>query len=68
MRRGVWILAVVLLVGGCARQAPKHFTHEVLNRMTPIKDQGDSERIVRPAGSMPCWLPLRQNTSHGATP
>jgi len=47
MRRGVWILAVVLLVGGCARQAPKHFTHEVLNRMTPIKDQGDSET---------CWI------------
>lgn len=47
MRRGAWILAVVLLVGGCARQAPKHFTHEVLNRMTPIKDQGDSET---------CWI------------
>lgn len=47
MRRGVWILAVVLLVGGCARQVPKHFTHEVLNRMTPIKDQGDIET---------CWI------------
>ena len=51
MRRGALVLAVVLLVGGCTRQVPKHFTHEVLNRMT-----------------MPCWLPLRQNTSHGATP
>ena len=47
MRRGVWIRAVVLLVGSCARQVPKHFTHEVLNRMTPIKDQGDSET---------CWI------------
>ena len=28
-------------------EKPKHFTHEVLNRMTPIKDQGDSET---------CWI------------
>ena len=47
MRRGALVLAVVLLVGGCTRQVPKHFTHEVLNRMTPVKDQGDSET---------CWI------------
>ena len=31
----------------CCTEKPKHFTHEVLNRMTPIKDQGDSET---------CWI------------
>ena len=40
-------LAVFLLFAGCGLQEPKHFTHEVLNRMTPIKDQGDSET---------CWI------------
>ena len=36
------LLCLVLTVG-CGWQEPKHFTHEVLNRMTPIKDQGESE-------------------------
>ena len=31
----------------CARKIPRHFTHEVLNRMTPVKDQGDSQT---------CWI------------
>ena len=39
------LLAAVLL-GGCRRE-PLHFTHEVLNRMTPVKDQGDSQT---------CWI------------
>lgn len=43
---GIALLFLVLLTG-CARQEPKHYTHEVLNRMTPIKDQGDSET---------CWV------------
>ena len=49
-----WILVGVtlftvhsILFTSCARKAPKHFTHEVLNRMTPIKDQGDSPT---------CWI------------
>ena len=36
-----------LLFTSCTTQEPKHFTHEVLNRMTPIKDQGDSQT---------CWV------------
>ena len=28
---------------GCDRQAEKHYTHEVLNQMTPIKDQGKTQ-------------------------
>lgn len=39
-------MALVLCLG-CAKQEPKHFTHEVLNRMTPIKDQGKSQT---------CWI------------
>ena len=32
---------------GCTKEPPKRFTHEVKNRMTPVKDQGDSET---------CWI------------
>ena len=39
-------MALVLCLG-CAKQEPKHFTHEVLNRMTPIKNQGKSQT---------CWI------------
>ena len=37
----------VLLLLSCARQEPRHFIHEVLNRMTPVKDQGESQT---------CWI------------
>ena len=46
MKRVVYLFLAVMLCG-CMQQEPKHFTHEVLNRMTPIKDQGDSET---------CWI------------
>ena len=35
-----------ILCFGCT-QEPKHFTNDVLNRMTPVKNQGDSET---------CWI------------
>ena len=35
------------LLTSCARQEPKNYTNDVLNRMTPVKDQGDSET---------CWI------------
>ena len=44
---------LLLLLTGCAHPSSpytpdgKHFTMEVLNRMTPVKDQGDSET---------CWI------------
>ena len=44
---------LVTLMGSCAHQPStytpegKHFTIDVMNRMTPIKDQGDSET---------CWI------------
>ena len=43
-------VALVMLMGSCAHQSSvytpggKHFTNEVLNRMTPIKDQGERDR------------------------
>lgn len=47
-KRNALILSVALLLCSCgAREEPKHFTHEVLNRMTPIKDQGESQT---------CWI------------
>ena len=39
-------IVTIFLSVGCS-QEPKHFTHDVLNRMTPVKDQGDSET---------CWI------------
>ena len=36
-----------MLLTGCAQQEPQQFTHEVLNRMTPIKDQGENQT---------CWI------------
>ena len=46
MRRLCYFMAVLLLLG-CTQQQPKQFTHEVLNRMTPVKDQGKSQT---------CWI------------
>ena len=40
-------IILVLTMWGCAHQEPKTFTHEVLNRMTPIKNQGESQT---------CWI------------
>ena len=40
-------IIMVLLMGGCTHREPKHFTHEVLNRMTPVKNQGESQT---------CWI------------
>ena len=45
--RKVVISICVLLLAGCAQQEPRHFTHEVMNRMTPIKNQGKSQT---------CWV------------
>ena len=39
-----WICWICLLaVVGCVQRPPKHFTYEVLNPMTPVKDQGKSK-------------------------
>ena len=46
-------IGLAMLVGGCAHResqytpSGKHFTIDVMNHMTPIKDQGDSET---------CWI------------
>lgn len=42
MKRLLYILCLLLAVG-CSQKPPKHFTHEVLNPMTPIKNQGESQ-------------------------
>ena len=39
--------ALLALLIGCTQQQPQHFTHDVLNRMTPIKNQGKSQT---------CWI------------
>jgi bleomycin hydrolase len=46
MKRIIYLFLVFLMVS-CAKQPPQHFTHDVLNRMTPIKDQGKSQT---------CWI------------
>ena len=46
MKRLLYLFLSVTLCG-CLQQEPKHFTHEVLNHMTPIKNQGKSQT---------CWI------------
>lgn len=46
MKRIIYLFLVFLMVS-CAKQPPQHFTHDVLNRMTPIKNQGKSQT---------CWI------------
>ena len=46
MKRLVYLFLAVSLCG-CIQQKPKHYNHEVLNRMTPIKNQGKSQT---------CWI------------
>ncbi len=41
------LIIAVSVVVGCSQQPPKHYTHEVLNAMTPVKDQGQSQL---------CWI------------
>ena len=49
----VYGTAMAVLMGSCARQSSqytpegKHFTTDVMNRMTPVKDQGESQT---------CWI------------
>ena len=40
------LIGIAFLLCGCVAEE-KHYTHEVLNRMTPIKNQGNSET---------CWI------------
>ena len=40
------LIGIVFLLCGCVAEE-KHYTHEVLNRMTPIKNQGKSQT---------CWI------------
>ena len=49
MKRVIFFIGLIGFIGfvGCDRQGEKHYTHEVLNRMTPIKDQGDTQL---------CWV------------
>ena len=39
----LYFCAAALLFFGCDQQPPKHYVHEVLNPMTPIKDQGQTQ-------------------------
>ena len=48
MKRMLYVALCLMVCIGCTKKKePQHFTHEVLNRMTPVKDQGDSET---------CWI------------
>lgn len=40
-------LIIPFLLSSCSQKEPQHFTHEVLNRMTPVKNQGKSQT---------CWI------------
>jgi len=39
----LWLLIVLLLAAGCSQEPPKHYSHEVMNAMTPVKNQGQSQ-------------------------
>lgn len=41
------ILLLTLVLASCRQQPPKHFTAEVMNRYTPVKDQDESQS---------CWI------------
>jgi len=41
------IVAIPLILGSCTQQPPKDITHEMINRMTPVKNQGSSST---------CWI------------
>jgi len=41
--RNLLCCLLLLAVVGCTQRPPKHYTHEVMNPMTPIKDQGHSQ-------------------------
>ena len=47
MIRFLYLLIAVLFYTSCSHREPEHFTHEVLNRMTPVKNQGESQT---------CWI------------
>ena len=47
MRRIIISVIIAMLVAGCTQKTPEHFTTEVLNRMTPVKNQGKSQT---------CWV------------
>ena len=47
MKRLIYIAFCMVLCVGCAQKEPKHLTHEILNRMTPVKNQGESQT---------CWI------------
>ena len=40
------LISIILLLFSCTKEE-RQFTHEVMNRMTPVKNQGDSET---------CWI------------
>ena len=42
MRKLCYVIVFVLLTG-CSQPPPKHYTYEVLNPMTPVKDQGQTQ-------------------------
>ena len=47
MKKLLTISVIALLCSCAAKQEHHHFIHEVLNRMTPVKDQG---------GTQTCWI------------
>ena len=47
MRRIAYFALCLTLCIGCAQKEPQHFTHDVLNRMTPVKNQGNTQT---------CWI------------
>ena len=36
-------IVVLLVCAGCSERVPKHYIHEVMNPMTPVKDQGQTQ-------------------------
>lgn len=39
----ITLFFALLLTTGCSQEPPKHYVHEVINAMTPVKNQGKSQ-------------------------
>lgn len=47
LTRLLYYVFATMLLTGCSQKPPKHYTHMVINAMTPIKDQGKTQL---------CWV------------
>lgn len=47
MKKPYYLVILCVFLYGCTQEPSRHFTNDMLNRMTPVKDQGESQT---------CWI------------